>query len=223
VHLQNDQLESTASEKLLGVHINQNLSWDEHIYSTEKFNRKLALLRRIKCFLTFKMLVNCSSMSMFYLTWIIVPSFGVILLMHSAHANRLLLTQKRVILDITDIQYPSNDMFKQLQWMPFSDRTTYRKATMVYKCINGLAPNYMQDMFKLTRNTSIRQTRSSSRNDLHIPGGKHKEIYMRSFAYSGAKLWNILSQDIRNKSSLNSFKHAYLHNYFNQTTSNNVP
>jgi hypothetical protein len=109
------------------LHLIKKNTWDEHIYSTEKvINRKLALLRRIKCFLPL------NARKLFFNTHVL--HYCSIIWGNSAHANRLLLTQKRaarIILDITDLQYPSNDMFKQLQWMPFSDRTTYRKATMV--------------------------------------------------------------------------------------------
>ena len=49
VHMNGLELENVSSEKLLGVIVNKNLSWEEHIDSmVSKINRKLALLRRIK-------------------------------------------------------------------------------------------------------------------------------------------------------------------------------
>ncbi len=37
---------------------------------------------------------------------------------------------------------------------------------------------------------------------------------MRTFKYNGAKLWNALAISVRGKSSLNSFKCAYLKDNF---------
>ncbi len=45
--------------------------------------------------------------------------------------------------------------------------------------------------------------------------GKHRDIYINSFAYSGAEIWNDIPTNIRNSVSLESFKGAYLRKYFN--------
>ncbi len=37
---------------------------------------------------------------------------------------------------------------------------------------------------------------------------------MRTFKYNGAKLWNALAISVRGKPSLNSFKGAYLKDFF---------
>ncbi len=57
-------------------------------------------------------------------------------------------------------------------------------------------------------------TRSSVKNDLYLPTGKHKELYIESFAYSGANILNSINSDIRNQQSLKSFKNPYIKDYF---------
>ncbi len=92
-------------------------------------------------------------------------------------------------------------MFKSLKWMPLRDRVTYRKAFMMYKSLNGLAPVYMSEMFKyvhVSHSTMILAY-----------------IYINSFAYSGANIGNDIPTNIRNSVSLESFKGAYLRKYFN--------
>ncbi len=54
----------------------------------------------------------------------------------------------------------------------------------------------------------------SVKNDLYLPTGKHKELYIQIFVYSGANIWNPINPDIRNQQSLNSFKNAYIKDYF---------
>ncbi len=85
---------------------------------------------------------------------------------------------------------------------------------MVYKIVNDLAPNYMKDMFTYMRDSHSRTTRSSVKNDVYLPTGKHKELYIQSFAYSGAKIWNSINPYIHNQQSLNSFKNDYVKDYF---------
>ncbi len=91
---------------------------------------------------------------------------------------------------------------------------TFRKATILYKSVNDLAPNYMNDLCTYVRDSHYRTTRSSVKNDLYLPTGKHKELYIQSFAYSGANKGNSSNPDIRNLQSLNSFKNAYIKDYF---------
>ncbi len=85
---------------------------------------------------------------------------------------------------------------------------------MLYKSVNDLAPNYMKDMFTYVQDSHSRTTRSSVKNDLYLPTGKHKELYIQSFTYSGAKIWNSINADIHNQQSLNSLKNAYIKDYF---------
>ncbi len=72
--------------------------------------------------------------------------------------------------------------------MPIHDRITFYKATMVYKSVTDLAPYYMKDMFTYVQDSHSGTTQSSVKNDLYLPPGKHKELYIQSFAYSGAKI-----------------------------------
>jgi hypothetical protein len=221
LYLDDEPLDNTASEKLLGVQINHNLSWDEHINFVEKtVNKKLALLRRLKVYLPLPTRV------LFYNTHILPHmDYCSVVWGRSTFINRLLLLQKRaarIILDVTDFTFPSSEMFKKLNWMPINDRINFRTATMVFRSINDLAPAYMRNMFKFARNVSSRETRSTSRNDLHIPSGRHKDLYIKSLAYSGAQLWNTLNQTVRSKSSLDSFKSTYIKHYFKNIVLNQI-
>ncbi len=86
---------------------------------------------------------------------------------------------------------------------------------MMCKSLNGLAPVYVSEMFKYVHESHSRDTRTSARSDLSLSSGKHKDIYINSFAYSGAKIWNAIPTNIRNSVSLESFKGPYLRKYFN--------
>ncbi len=51
------------------------------------------------------------------------------------------------------------------------DWVLYCKEVMVYKALNGLAPAYMQDMFKCVTDVNVRSTRNVDKSKLYLPGG----------------------------------------------------
>ncbi len=55
------------------------------------------------------------------------------------------------------------------------DRVLYRKAVMVYKSLNVLAPGYMQDMFKYVTDVNVRSNRNADKSKLFLPCGKNPE------------------------------------------------
>ena len=62
--------------------------------------------------------------------------------------TRMLKLQKkcaRYILD-ADISHPSIDLYRQLKWLPFENRVSFKTAIMMYKTIYGLNPRYMKSM-----------------------------------------------------------------------------
>ena len=44
--------------------------------------------------------------------------------------------------------------------------------------------------------------------------GKHTQLYMNTFGYSSVRIWNTLSANIKESTSLKDFKRKYLTNYF---------
>ncbi len=68
--------------------------------------------------------------------------------------------------------------------------------------------------FTYVRDSHSRTTRSSVKNDLYFPTGKHKELYIQSFIINGANICNSINPDIRNQQSLNSFKNTYIKDNF---------
>ncbi len=75
----------------------------------------------------------------------------------------------------------------------------------------GICTKYM---FTKISETHCRVIIASNRQDLNLPGGKHKVLYTGSFAYSGAMIWNNLTPSICNCNNLNQFKSYFLNYYF---------
>ena len=69
----------------------------------------------------------------------------------------------------------------------------YLLGTLMFKITNGPAPKYLCDSFQYVTDIHSRNTRSSCNNKLYIPKPTLSS-FKRSLKYSGAILWNILSE-----------------------------
>ena len=92
---------------------------------------------------------------------------------------------------------------KSLGWMTLEEQRTQLKAKLMFKTVNGLAPQRLCDIFKNVDEIHNYNLRGSS-TKLYIPKPK-TEFLKNSFGYSGAKLWNQILEEIRNSRSLKSF------------------
>ena len=108
-------------------------------------------------------------------------------------------------------------MFKMLGWERLQIRNEYFKAIMIYKALNGLAPEYISSMFNYVSATHNRQTRQATAGQLALPpvcNGNDIECFKSSFAYNGVKLWNSIDVNLRNSMNVQLFKHRYKRTYF---------
>ena len=76
---------------------------------------------------------------------------------------------------------------------------------MVYKAMDGLAPEYIIILYIKTSEVHTRNQRSVDNEQLRVPKTRSK-LYENSFAVLAAKYWNNLPTQIRNKNGLNHFK-----------------
>ena len=100
---------------------------------------------------------------------------------------------------------PSEQLFKEINCLSFPKRVQYHTCFMVYKSITGQDPKYISSMLTYVSEHHDRQTRSTALDLLHIPRS-HSAYFDRAFSVQGPKLWNSLTADIRNSTSINSLK-----------------
>ena len=220
-HIQNDRLNITLNElnlqqvsqqKVIGVVVDDNLKWREHVNGVyKKIYQTLALFRRIKQFLP------QWSRILFYNSYIMPHlDYCVTVWGDCSDVARLEKLQKQAARIILDCHYltPSKDMFSQLRWLPLKDWVTYRKATMTYKAINGKAPDYISAMIRYVSDVHKRTTRQTCNKDLYIPSKARLNVFRNTLRYSGAHIWNNLPAKVKNVSSVEMFKTSYLNMYF---------
>ena len=113
-----------------------------------------------------------------------------------------------VALDADD-KAPSLPLFLQPGWLPIYDRIKYFRAITVYKALNILAPSYISSLISLFNRVHSFKTRGSVKESLHLPKVTSKSG-QRMFAFLASSEWNTLDSNVRNASSLPSFRNKYL-------------
>ena len=75
---------------------------------------------------------------------------------------------------------------------------------MMFKIFNGMTPAYLEEIFVSNIGRSIYNLRTPRWN-LALPAVK-TNYYRNSFAYTGAKVWNALPDNLKGEKSTAAFK-----------------
>ena len=139
---------------------------------------------------------------------LLVFEFGCVVWGNTINANltRLVKLPKwaaRMILK-ADFMTPSEQLFKELNWLPFPKQVQYHTCLMVYKSITRHTPKYISSMLTYGSQYHERQTRSTVLDLLHIPRS-HSAYFGRAFSVQGPKFWNSLPADNRFKRELKRY------------------
>ena len=87
-------------------------------------------------------------------------------------------------------------VLRDLHWLPVRQRITFKKAVLVYKCLHGMAPQYLQMHCEPMSTVTSRRLRSAHSGWLTVP--RTRTNYSdRSFAVQGPRMWNSLPAKLR--------------------------
>ena len=142
---------------------------------------------------------------MFFVNFNIVQLFGVI------PATAILTSYKKSKISLDKLTLKPkydhiSDGLRSLKWLPIREKLILNDATMMHKCINKLVPDYLAGMFKLRSQVHNIQTRSSGALDIPLCRLSKGQ---RSFAFSGAKLWNSLNDNIKSLKCPKNFRRHF--------------
>ena len=202
INVEGVKINQTDHSKALGLNIDENLSWKEHIHEiSKKVASSIGALKRVRPFISMHTAIKIYK-------GLIEPHFDYCSVvwdgLSQQLSKKLQKLQNRAARAITKSSYNTNSSYllNSLSWDNLSVRRTKQKANLMYKCVNKLAPNYLCNMF--TPMALFFDLREASQK-LYLL--KPRTDYLkRSFSYSGAYLWNDLSEDIRTTKSLSNFK-----------------
>ena len=137
-----------ASKKLLGITLDNKMSYETHVEElAKKISKRLGLLKHISPYL------KQHQRETFY-TCVIKPTlmYGIVV-WDSCNINchqRLLKLQKRaarIILDV-DKRTPSIELFNKLNWLPLLKQSLIKRTSITFKRVNTdyFIPEYLSTM-----------------------------------------------------------------------------
>ena len=164
ITLTGKNIEQVANHKILGVNLDQDLTFETHVEELcKKLSKRLGLLRRISSYLKQKQ-------KAYYNEAVIKPFllYGSPIWSSSNKGNldNVLRMQKRAARIILEAERrtPSVTMSNTLEWVPFYTEVYVNRCTLAYKRLNGLTPNYINSLLKTNSEVHSVNTRYSHLN-----------------------------------------------------------
>ena len=183
----NRLLPNPITAKSLGVTIDDRLDWSGHIEKvTKKVASGIGAIKRIRHLVpqaTLQLIYQALIQPHFDYCNIVWGNCGITL------RNKVQKLQNRAarVLTYSSYDVDAGHLFKLLGWKNLACQQQIQRATMVYRSLHGLAPNYLSSKFE---RREVAYNLRDSENKLNVPLPR-TNYYKNSFSYSGAILWNI--------------------------------
>ena len=196
----------TSCDKILGIHVDNNLTWQNHFsFLSKKISSYLWLLSKIRTYLSTKHRL------LFYNAYI-KPHFDYCSTIWSNSSNTNIYKetklQRRACKMILGHEYNDlNGALEKIDMLSFDQSIFLSKAKIMYKVHNNLVPSYLHELF-LMRDISLNNTtanlRSVTSRNYIVPQAKCN-LFKGSLSYSGVVVWNSIPVSIKCSKSLPIF------------------
>ena len=197
IYLDNAFLESEESVKLLGVKIDQNLNFEEHVaFLLKEGNKKLHALMRVSKYITDK-----DKLKLIMRTFI-ESQFNYCPLIWMCHSRELNRKINKLHERALRVVYKNRNLtFQQLlekdESFTIHERNLQKLAIEMYKVKHNLCPKPFQELFT----PAIR-----GKNEWVIPRVKKVNKGLETIRYRGPKTWELVPEEIKKSKSLPMFK-----------------
>ena len=198
VKLENQMIWEEKSVKLLGINIDSQLKFDNHVLLIcLKAGRKLSALTRIVQYLSFKkkrMLLKSFFESQFNYC-------PLIWMFHSRTVNNKInqLHERALRLVYNDYDSTFNELLEKDGSVSIHHRNIHSLAIEMYKINQGLNQSPLADMISI-------RTDNTLRSDFSIPAVRTENYGKNSVRYLGPLIWNMIPSTIKNAENLLDFK-----------------
>ena len=186
----------------VGIHIDENLTWRNHIqYVNKCIRKKIGILYKLRHFVPKYVLMTL------YKSFIqphILYGIEVWGSNYKSHLNCIYLAQKMAMRAITFSLYKtsSKPLFLSLSVLDVYDLHELSVSTLMYDLRNGGVAHSLQDYCQVIQH--VYETRGKG-NILRLPKCKTTQGTF-SISFIGAKVWNALPENVKEKRTRKSFR-----------------
>jgi hypothetical protein len=193
--------------KILGVKLDEHLTFDEHINEVVRAcNYHLRALRHIRCYVTkgIARTVACSIIGsrIDYCNALLYGANKVSL----AKLQRVQNNAARVVCNIRRGQQQSaDDLLRELHFLPVASRINFKVALLCYKAYKLGQPQYLNSL--LAPHAPARDLRSSNQDLLETNVDNHTlKLAHSRFSLAAPAVWNSLPLAVRSAGTVDTFK-----------------
>ena len=195
VSLNGESIDVVSKFKYLGLTLDPNLCFDEHIDSVvDKTTTKLGVLYKTRW------LFDLGTAKMLY-SALILPHFDLGNTVYSVAAQyqlkRLQVIQNvaaRLIL-LTDSRVSTYELHERLGWDTLATRASKTMVRITFSCIHNESPGYLYECLKPVTNRG-RVTRATEAGKLQVPR-TNCGIGCNAFGYRAPTQWNVTKPEIK--------------------------
>ena len=197
------RIEQVKHTKFLGVIIDENLTWSEHIKMVKsKVSRGFGIICKTRKVVPLSTLVTLYNSLIYphliYCIEIWGNAAGV-------YQTSLFNIQKKIVRVIKSASYRSDPkpIFIELKIMPLDLIYKYNTVVTMYKFVKGELPKLFKNMFKFNHEVVQRYIRHNDR--LFVPQCK-TTLYQNTIKFQGVIIWNTLTEQTDHKCCIYTFK-----------------
>jgi hypothetical protein len=197
-------IEQVEEHKVLGVIIDNNLSWQSHIdFVAKRLSKNLFLMSKLRLIVS-----QDAIKKFFYAHCLSHLNYASTVWCNASDANikQLNSLHKRAIKILcTTPQLSTQEKYNTLNILTLHKQFQYNASVLMYKVFTEDAPKYLTDLF-----TKSKKCQRLPNFKLPLP---RIDLYKSSFAFWGASIWNSLPLGSRLTCTLSSFKSS-IYKYF---------
>jgi len=199
-------IERKKNLKFLGVQIDENLNWHEHITNT--MNKVAKTSYSIKMV---KNILPKQNLKTLYQT-LILPhlDYGILFWggTHESHINKLVIQQKKIIRMITNSKYNdhTDPLFKGLKLLKLKEIHKLNAAKLMYKVSKYELPEPLIKLYSLNSTLHVHNTRQI--NNPHVRY-RRTQLAARQINHFGPKVWHQVPNNLKSIQNIKLFTKHY--------------
>ena len=201
----NTVIQFVNDHKHLGLTLSNTGTWHKHIENIlSSASKVIGIMRKLKFTL------SRVALNQIYFSFVLpILEYSSIVWdgcsqQDSIALGRLQNEAARIVTGLTRSVSLEN-LYRECGWSSLGDRRKQHKLAFMYRSANLLVPSYISDLIPpIVRETTNYPLRN--RNDIATPFCR-TELFRKSCIPSSVAMWNSLDDNLRNSSSLNSFKY----------------
>ena len=207
LHINGQKLEQVKCIRYLGVYIDCNLTWKNHIqYISKKIKRSVGILSKIRHYVPFAILSQLYYTLIFpYLSYA-ATTWGNTYL---STLKPLTILQKKAVrlICFAEFNEHSSPLFFKLGVLKLSDIIFLQNALFMHDYHTDALPSVFQGFFKPIHNIHRYNTRLASKDTYY--SFKIRTNYGKfNIRFSGAKVWNSIQENLKSEKR-NQFKKIF--------------